>query len=260
MTHEEASDLLAAFSLDAVEPDESARIQEHVALCRRCQAEVDAHHEMASALGNSVVPLPAELWESISRRLTGLPVAEDVSIPVRSLPAPGAPVEPRHRWTRTMHSSRAHFVTAASVAVGAAAMATVLGINLANANNQVAHLQGAIGETAHTEVVAALETPGHTLVDLTNAHDRAVAQFVLLPSGRGYLVTSSLPALPSTETYQLWGLTNDNTVSLGLLGRAPHLATFTSAGSSRPHSLGVTVEAAGGALQPRGAMLASGDA
>jgi hypothetical protein len=245
MTHEEASPLLAAFSLDAVEADESALIQQHVAVCLRCQAEVDAHHEVASALGNSVVPLPAELWESIARRLTGLDeVVEHV--------------EPRPRLSRKLHASRGRFVTAATVAVGAAAMATVLGINLANANNQVAHLEGAIGETAHTEVVAALETPGHTLVNLTNVHHRAVAQFVLLPSGRGYLVTSRLPALPATETYQLWGLTNANTVSLGLLGRAPHLATFTSAGSSRPHSLGITVETAGGALQPRGPMLASG--
>jgi Anti-sigma-K factor rskA len=258
MTHEEASPLLAAFSLDAVEPDESALIQQHVAVCLRCQAEVDAHHEVASALGNSVVPLPAELWQSISHRLTGLDDVVDLVAPVHHLPVPTEHVEPRQRLSRTLHSSRARFATAATVAVGAAAMATVLGINLANANNQVAHLEGAIGETAHTEVVAALETPGHTLVKLTNVHHRAVAQFVLLPSGRGYLVTSRLPALPSTETYQLWGLTNDNTVSLGLLGRAPHLATFTSAGSSRPHSLGITVETAGGALQPRGPMLASG--
>ena len=150
------------------------------------------------------------------------------------------------------------FIAAASAAVGAAAVATVLGIGLANANNQVAHLQGALAETAHTEIVAAMETQGHRVVNLANVHHRAVAQFVLLPNGRGYLVTSSLPRLPAAETYQLWGLIKNKTISLGLLGRAPHLATFTSAGASRPYRLGVTVEAAGGALQPHGPMLASG--
>ena len=159
--------------------------------------------------------------------------------------------------TRVLHSSRVRVATAASVAVGAAAVATVLGISLANANNQLAHLQGAIGEAT---IVAAVETPGHTFITLTTARHRDVAQFVVLPSGRGYLVTSSLPRLPSTETYQLWGLIDHRTISLGLLGRAPHLATFTSAGSSRPNRLGVTVEAAGGARQPRGPMLASGPA
>ncbi len=169
--------------------------------------------------------------------------------------APAGRVE--HRWSRALHSSRVRVATAASVAVGAAAVATVLGISLANANNQLAHLQGAIGEAT---IVAAVETPGHTFVTLTTARHRDVAQFVVLPSGRGYLVTSSLPRLPSTETYQLWGLIDHRTISLGLLGRAPHLATFTSAGSSRPNRLGVTVEAAGGARQPRGPMLASGPA
>ena len=164
------------------------------------------------------------------------------------------------RVARTLHSSRVRFASAASVAVGTAALATVLGISLANANNQVAHLQGAIAESAHAQIVAAMETQGHTFVTLTNVRHRQVAQFVLLPNGRGYLVTSKLPALPASETYQLWGVINSKTISLGLLGRAPHLATFTSAGASRPYQLGVTVEAAGGARQPHGPMLATGTA
>ncbi len=260
MTHEEASGLLAAFSLDAVEHDESVLIQEHVALCPRCQAEVDAHHEVAAALGTSVVPLPGELWEGISRRLSGSDHLLESPCPGQSHLAPTMPVASRHRWARSLHASRARFITAASAAVGAAALATVLGISLANANNQVAHLQGAIGEAAHTEIVAAMETPGHTIVNLTSVRHRDVAQFVLLPNGRGYLVMSSLPRLPSAETYQLWGLIDNKTISLGLLGRAPHFATFTSAGSSRPYRLGVTVEAASGARQPSGPMLASGTA
>ncbi len=105
-----------------------------------------------------------------------------------------------------------------------------------------------------------METQGHTSVTLTDVRHHDVARFVLLPSGRGYLVTSSLPTLPAAETYQLWGVINGKTISLGLLGRAPHLATFTSAGASRPYRLGVTVEAAGGARQPHGPMLATGTA
>ena len=128
--------------------------------------------------------------------------------------------------------------TGASVAIGFATVATVLGIRLADADDQVAHLQGAIDETARTEVVAALETAGHRTDALIDAHHRDVMQFVVRPNGRGYLVTSRLPALSSGETYQLWGIIHGKTISLGLLGRTPHLAVFTAAGSLRPHALG----------------------
>jgi len=257
MTHEEASDSLAAFALDAVEHDESELIQAHVARCPRCQAEVDAHRELAAALGNSVVPLPAGLWESISRRLTRSDDGEGV-LGVRSRSPTIPRVEARHGRRGTMRSSRPRFVTAAFVAVGAASLATVLGISLADANNQIARLQAAVRETAQSEIVAATKTPGHAFVNLTDVRHGDVAEFVVLPNGRGYLVKSELPALPTGETYQLWGLSKDKTISLGLLGRAPHLATFTSAGSPRAYRLGVTVEAAGGALQPSGPMLAAG--
>ncbi len=150
MTHEEASDLLAAYSLDAVAQDESALIRAHVALCPRCQAEVDAHHEVAAALGNSVVPLPGRLWERISRRLTDPGPGHELLAPVGLRPPAIVGAAPRHRVARALHSSRVHFVSVASVAVGTAALATVLGISLANANNQMAHLQGAIAESAHT--------------------------------------------------------------------------------------------------------------
>jgi anti-sigma-K factor RskA len=93
---------------------------------------------------------------------------------------------------------------------------------------------------------------------MTDARHHDVVQFVVLPNGRGYLMTSTLATLPSGETYQLWGVIRGTTISLGLLGPTPHLATFTAAGSARPHSLGITVETAAGARQPSGPMLASG--
>ncbi len=249
MSHEEASELLPSFALNAVKPDEFALIQEHVVFCPHCQAEMDAYHEVTAALGNSVTPLPVDLWESIARDLV---VGDERR--AESL-CEAAPL----RLVRGASSARIRFVMATSAAMGAAAVITVLGIGLANANNQVAHLQGAVRVTARTQMTAALQAADHKVVDLTSADHQRLAQFVLLPSGRGYLVQSQLPALPLGETYQLWGVTDGKTVSLGILGRRPRLATFTSAGSA-PSYLGVTVEAAGGAVQPSGIMLASGAA
>ena len=84
-----------------------------------------------------------------------------------------------------------------------------------------------------------------------------LAQFVLLPSGRGYLVSSALPKLTADRTYQLWGIIGGQAISLGLLGPAPSQAAFTVAGSGVPSQLGVTVEPAGGSVLPTTAMLAS---
>jgi anti-sigma-K factor RskA len=85
-----------------------------------------------------------------------------------------------------------------------------------------------------------------------------VAEFVVLQSGQGYLVDSHLATLSSKETYQLWGVVDGQTISLGLLGQSPHLVTFTLAGSAKASRLGVTVEPAGGSVLPSGSMLASG--
>jgi hypothetical protein len=258
ITHEESLHLLAAFALDAVQSDEHEEIEAHLGVCPRCRAELDAHREVASGLGTILEPLPEALWSSISSRLSSRgdqdpPVRptllRDVrpDLTVNERPLPSAWGFPRGR-----------LATVASIALGAAAVATVLGITLISTDNRVAQLEGAVRETAHTEVVAALETPGHRVVNLDTAADRRLAQFVVLRNGRGYLVTSNLPPLSAKETYQLWGVVNGQTISLGLLGRSPHLATFTLAGSSRPFGLGVTVEQAGGSVSPSGFMLASG--
>ena len=62
MTHDQHTDvegLLGAYALDAVDPEETERIEAHLADCPRCRAEVDRHREVAAAIGNSVEPLPA---------------------------------------------------------------------------------------------------------------------------------------------------------------------------------------------------------
>ncbi len=153
---------------------------------------------------------------------------------------------------------RSRFAAAAIIAVAAAAVAIVLGVNLVHDNHQISQLHNAAGASAHTAVVAALTTPGHKLVDVETPAHSQVAQFVVVPSGQGYLVKSDLPTLSSSKTYQLWGVFDGRSISLGLLGQSPHQATFTSAGSKSPTALAITIEPAGGSVIPTGSMLATG--
>ena len=85
-----------------------------------------------------------------------------------------------------------------------------------------------------------------------------LAQFVVLPDGRGYLVSSSMPQLSTGQTYQLWGIVGHEPISLGLLGAAPQQAAFTMAGATRPSSLSITAEPSGGSVSPTSPVLATG--
>jgi anti-sigma-K factor RskA len=140
----------------------------------------------------------------------------------------------------------------------AAVLVAVLAFQLVNANQRAANLQSALADSSSSQVAAALETPGHRVVLLDNSSHRSLAKFVLLPDGRGYLVSSRMSALPANETYQLWGVINGKAISIGLMGRTPRHVAFTVAGPPNPTLLGITVEPAGGTSQPTSAMVASG--
>ena len=142
--------------------------------------------------------------------------------------------------------------------VAAAAVVTVLSVSLVHANDQVSQLQRSLGAGAPPgAVVAALETPGHKVVNMEGTNHVRVAQFVIA-DGRGYLVTSTLPALSADHTYQLWAVINGQTISLGLMGQKPDQATFTLAGSPSVSRLAITVEPSGGAVLPSRPMVAQG--
>ena len=145
-----------------------------------------------------------------------------------------------------------------SLALAAAASIVVLAFSLSSAQNQVTNLRGALATANESVVQRALAAPGHQLINLTSASDQRLAQFVMLPDGTGYLVTSHMPALTRNETYQLWGIVKGSPVSIGVMGSSPGQVTFTMATSPAPSELAVTVQSAGGALVPSKRFVASG--
>jgi anti-sigma-K factor RskA len=268
MTHEESIEFLATYALDAVEGEEREAVEEHLAECPRCRAELDAFREVTTALGNSVEPLPEGLWTTIASRLPGRDDEERPPMPrLMRDEADGVdgtdggdggegPLARLH--TRENAPGRGRFATVAAIVVAAAAVVTVLSVSLVHANDQVSQLQRSLGAGAPPgTVVAALETPGHKVVNMERANHVRLAQFVIA-DGRGYLVTSTLPALSADHTYQLWAVINGQTISLGLMGQRPDQATFTLAGSPSVSKLAITVEPSGGAVLPSRPMVAQG--
>ncbi len=258
ISHEEASDLLGAYALHAVDADEVTQVEELLDTCPRCRAELDGLREVAGALGNSVEEPPEGLWSGIVSRLPERQEGESPVPPMPSLEGTErspfrSPAQSAHRKPR-----RGAVATIGAFAVAAAAVAAVLGIGLVQADHKVSNLQQAAGQQVAATTAAALETPGHRLIDLDSTTHRELARFVVVPDGRGYLVSSRMPTLGSGKTYQLWGLVGHRPISLGLLGAAPREATFTMAGSVQPVQLMITAEPAGGSVTPTGSIVASG--
>jgi anti-sigma factor RsiW len=252
--HEALSELLGAYALDALEPDEADRVAAHLPGCPRCAAEVAQHHEVAGLLANTGGTAPADLWDRISARIDR-PAEGESPRPLPSLPgSPGPtagilPFRPsplRRRWVR---------VGTAGVGAVAAALIVALVVQVGSLDNQVGQLKSDASRSTLSQVVtAALLNPAARRVALlgSSARNQTAADIVILPSGSAFLVNSSGPGalapLPSGQTYQLWGLANGQLVSLGLLGSQPGAVAFNVDPSARITTFAVTAEVAGGVV------------
>lgn len=69
MIHDDVQSLLGAYALDALDPEEVAAVEEHLAGCPRCQSEVAAYRNTASLLATPGGQAPAGVWDRIAAEL-----------------------------------------------------------------------------------------------------------------------------------------------------------------------------------------------
>jgi anti-sigma factor RsiW len=271
-THDEIRELLGVYALDAVDPETAVMVEQHLQTCIRCTTEVAQHHEVAGLLANSGGASPPALWDRIAGELdgSGPPSWDRLSErletgPDRSnvMPAigsgdgldgldvvdegqvtPGATVVPisaaarRRPW-----AMRAVAVIAAAAAV----VAVVLGV-------QVNHLHHQVNASAPLSSAerSAIALPSTRTVALTagaagRTSERATV--VLTSSGSGFVEAGRLAPLADRQTYQLWGVVGQHTISLGLLGPHPSVVAFSVAGSVPVSAFAITAEHSGGVIQ-----------
>ena len=234
-THEHLEELLGAYALDALEPDESALVGRHLAACPRCRAEVAEHREVAGLLGYVGEEAPTAVWERIAANLEDAPPAVQLDrVPGT---APVLSIGSRRR------RSGGRVLVAAAAAV-AAAVISVLGVQVANLDHRTSDLLHSAVPTM-TSVRAALAEPGSRQVALAApVGGPPLVSAVIEPDGSGYVYGSNLRALPPAETYQLWGVVGTKRISYGVLGAAPGIQEFRVAGSV--NALAITAEVASG--------------
>src|SRR5438445_2008497 len=147
--HEQLMDLLGAYALDAVDDDERTALEDHLRTCPRCRAEVEEHREVASLLAHPGASAPVGLWDRIVGSLDAAPPPLEL--------APVVPIAPaRRRW-----------VPAAAVAVAAALIVAVLGVDVHHQGQRIDRLQAAVADPMTTAYERALDDPSSRVVTLS---------------------------------------------------------------------------------------------
>ncbi|MFI5041771.1 MAG: anti-sigma factor domain-containing protein [Acidimicrobiales bacterium] len=245
MAHEDVVELLGAYALDAVDGEERELIEEHLRDCPRCRDEVEQHREVAAHLAFGGEAAPDGLWSRIAAELAASEPEPELGrlYPLRQ-------PQPSQQWVVR------GLAAVAAVVIG---VLGVLGWQLHSQHGQVVRLQQALGRTGIDRALRdAGVNPNSTRFALTSADSKVHVNVVVAPDGTGFLVSNgSLPALPSDQTYQLWGISGGQPVSLGLLGSKPDVAVFP-ARDAKLLAMAITVEKAGGVAEPTRTPIAAG--
>jgi hypothetical protein len=216
-SHDELKELIAAYALGAVPPEEIRVIRAHILSCEECMAEADGYVDATGALALAVDPV--ELPAGFEERVLAV-VREDRRAPVAE--------RRRRRW------SRGPVLAAAAMAV---ALFAVLTAGLLDARSDLSQ---------HDEVLAALLHGGGIEVEGSGAAGRMVPT----PEG-GVFAVVGLPNAPEEHIYQLWLIEDGEPESAGTFDvREGFSILETDLSPEGADAVAVTLEPGDGSIQP----------
>lgn len=232
--HDEFTDVLGAYALDAVEPEEAAPIEDHLRTCPWCAAEVAEHREVASFLSHAGTDAPPGIWDRISSELSpaapplqlsfGRPEVADepgpAPAPPATHPAEGDAEVVSLDGARVARSSGAvGRRTLVAVVAAAACLVAALGVVAVNQNRRIDRLQTAAQQIPRPGA-------GGLQVKLESATSSRTVEAVVEADGQGYLFVDELPAPARGDVFQLWGVVDGTVLSLGTFGEGRDVVRF----------------------------------
>jgi Anti-sigma-K factor rskA len=252
-------ELLGAYALNAVEPDERKAVEEYLAQSPRAAAEVLDHHFVATALAGSNHEVPAPSWDRISAAIDALDATVVAPVTQKAPLARVIPIRSKRSWITALAAA------AAVVAIG-------LGITTVRENNRVGNLNRELAlekqatkakeqELKRIElqdnfnIERVLREPGSHVAQLKQG-DKPVGQVLLDSKGRGFLLVNSEQKLPEGKAYQLWGVNGKSVISLGVMKSGVPAMPLSAAGDWSQFVL--TVEDLPGVVASDGPAIASG--
>jgi anti-sigma-K factor RskA len=227
-------ELLGAYALDALEPDERARVDALLLRDQDARAEVHALQLAAAWLARSDLRPSERAWQRIRSE-----IEIDAGADVETVP-PTRLVDHRRRRVRRVVSA-----VAAAVVAGVLATAVIL----ASDGNGGRPIEAAARDAA--------TDPHARIVELRTPEGGFAARLAVDADGHGFVVRTTLPDLDGRRTYQLWAITPSGPVSAAVMGRAPRVAVVRGADAGSVSKYAITVERQDGSTAPTGAFVAS---
>jgi anti-sigma-K factor RskA len=227
-------DLADAYALDALDESQRLRFERHLRGCPACADDVRKYTEIATALAMAVAAQPPAGMRD--RVLAATTVTRQLPPEVagpRRLPS-----MPRSPWVPRLALAGAVVGVAAAVTLGVVQVSTEDRLNTVQTENQAI---AAVLSAGDAQITSATSSVGGTAT-------------VVLSYSQGKIVftSSGLPALPSSEVYELWLIGPVHARSAGLLSEASNGKTspVLASGLQSDDKVGVTVEPAGGTSSP----------
>ena len=255
MNCNEADEMMGAYALDALPPNEIEAMRAHIATCPAHAAAVAELRAVAARLPALVdaMPAPAALRSRVLAAITAEQPSARVGVvtPLRpSRRAPATPTAdsrpPTATSTRTAAATMRRLPTYAWGSIAAVFVAAIAGLLVWNIvlQNRLDSRGGADQLAQHLERSVPLRAD-----DAANGGGTVV----FFPDERRAVVLGErLPQPAAGKTYQMWKLGSERPVSLGLLqidstGRGTAVVGYDS---DRPAALAITIEPEGGSTQP----------
>lgn len=255
MTCAEIRELLAAYSLDALDDWERVEVAGHLERCPPCGFDLPDYERVATALG-----LAVEQHDPPSD-LGGRILAAATRQEARAWP----------RWVGTRlrlpHVQPAALLAGLALVVGLTATLWAAGLQMEMSEQRTAIATLRERASRYDRVVAVLQAADLQVRSLqgTDAAPSAMGRVYVDPqAGTGMLMVRALPPLPPGRSYQLWWVRPDGKRESG------GLLTWTDQGGNGYgfvqcpvpcagfNAIGVTEEPSGGSLGPTGQRLLAG--
>lgn len=241
--HEELYELAGLFALDALDPEDRAHFEEHLATCSECQEEVDSFRETAAHLVEDDVPPPPALRESVLSQIDSITqdapdevttdTGEASALASDDDAAPVTPLRPRRRG---------RIITGVAVAAVAASALMFAAVERPWETDEAP-----LGP--EQQVVAAQDAER-----FESASEQGEFVVVYSPSkGQAVVELSDLEQPPEGHAYQAWYLHDDaDPVSAGVLSAdgAPQEMTLLEGDPTGAIGVALTIEPDGGSEQP----------
>lgn len=263
MTHQELIESAASYALDALDGDERAHFEAHLAGCPECRTEVAAYREVAGALAHTApataIPRSDALRERILRDARQVrPITAGATVG-RNASAPPAPASiatpPRERtpygaWTLAAASIAAAVVIAFAYR-GERERSRTLGSELAEARTMLVRGDSTLAALVGPEV--------HVVSLAAEAGQKPVMRVFWNHTRHTFVVAAQdMPPAPAGKTYQLWAIRKGKPpASMGTFAASPSGRTITPLAVAQEITDGglidecaLTVEPMGGSPQP----------